>query len=109
MTFGHYRDFPQDNVRNARRRSIGSCHFIGESNSLLGDDRDRVAAGRAVVVAVDVAAVAVLKGRRAGAVDEHLDRLGEGKRLLGREGDRVVRRGVDGLLELDDSGVLGGV
>ena len=42
----------------------------------IGEDRDGVVAGRAVVVAVDEPAFGVLQTRRAGSIDEELHQLG---------------------------------
>src|SRR5262249_33699392 len=67
---------------------------------------DCVAAGAAAMVAVDGAAVGVLKRGGAGAVNEDLDWLGQCERLLGRQGHGVGGGGVEGSLELDHGGVL---
>ena len=84
--------------------SLRNCR---EGHLAAREDRDGVAAGLAVVVAVDQPALGVLEARGGQSVDQELHWLGQRKRLLGDQGHRVIRGGVRRRLELDHRRVLG--
>jgi len=75
-----------NDLRTAMRFSdFDACrHPRIDGHALLDNDRDRISPGRAVVIAIDVPPVTVFQRSRPGPVDEHLNRLGERERLLGR-------------------------
>jgi len=69
--------------RGHRRLAAGPHQFHRvDGHAFLGEDGDGVAAGRAVVVAVDQPAEAVLQAGTSQSVDPELDRLREAKRLV---------------------------
>jgi hypothetical protein len=96
----------EQGVDGVRFRQLSLVGRTGDD----GADRCSAAAehGCRVFSSVDEPAMTVLQARRRQAVDQELDRLCQGERLLGSQCHHVGRRVVIGRFELDDLGVFGG-